>query len=365
MSLASTVQRITTSRPVEVYQYYGSMNGSLLASGIAYNVVFSIFPLLVIAFTALAAFLGGRPDLQQELVTNINEAVGQKLVGMTAADGALVSISSLVRTNVVSVTGVIGVLALLWTGLGLVAAMRQGMQAVLGLSAKGNFLAVKLLDLVSLIAFGIGVVVLLGASVGATSATDAVLDLIGRSGPAASVLLQVVGQAVAVVFLFLLMLYMLRVLAQNPVPVKTLIGAALFGTAGIAVLRLVTGLIVGSAARNPLLASAAVVVAILLVANLLSQIVLIAAAWAADSAVRAGVAPQQTLASVLQFRAVAARQRATAAESAADKVEEVAAHQGVPFGVRDETRLALSLRAEAEAAHEVAVRATEQRMREG
>jgi len=47
MSLASTVQRITTSRPVEVYQYYGSMNGSLLASGIAYNVVFSIFPLLV------------------------------------------------------------------------------------------------------------------------------------------------------------------------------------------------------------------------------------------------------------------------------------------------------------------------------
>ena len=76
---------------------------------------------------------------------------------------------------------------------------------------------------------------------------------------------------------------------QSPPRRDLLIGAAVAAT-GMGVVRLAgTSLVAGSVDRNPLLASFAAIVVLLLWINLIARIVLLAAAWTADPPVPASV----------------------------------------------------------------------------
>lgn len=75
-----------------------------------------------------------------------------------------------------------------------------------------------------------------------------------------------------------------RVLAGIRIPFRQLIGGVLIGAAGLALLKILGSRLLVGAGRNPLMASFAVIVGLMLWFNLVSQIMLIAASWIATGA---------------------------------------------------------------------------------
>ncbi len=73
------------------------------------------------------------------------------------------------------------------------------------------------------------------------------------------------------------------VLANQSPPRRDLLAGAVIAALGIGVVRFLgTSVVAGAASRNPLLASFAVVVTLLIWVNLIARIMLLAAAWTAD-----------------------------------------------------------------------------------
>jgi membrane protein len=79
-----------------------------------------------------------------------------------------------------------------------------------------------------------------------------------------------------------------RVLAGVRIPPRHLFPAALLGAAALGVLKLLGTLLLGAAGANPLLASFAVIIGLLIWFNLVCQVILIAAAWFIVSMTDAG-----------------------------------------------------------------------------
>jgi membrane protein len=91
---------------------------------------------------------------------------------------------------------------------------------------------------------------------------------------------------VAVVFVIdvLLMLIVFRLLSGVRLRREDLLQGAVVGALGLAVLKLASGLLLASAAKKPVLGAFAVVVGLLVLLNLISRVILLAAAWAATTA---------------------------------------------------------------------------------
>jgi membrane protein len=70
-----------------------------------------------------------------------------------------------------------------------------------------------------------------------------------------------------------------RVLAGVRIPPRYLFPAALLGAAALGVLKILGNTLLGAAGANPLLASFAVIIGLLIWFNLVCQVILIASAW--------------------------------------------------------------------------------------
>ncbi|MFZ0160897.1 MAG: YihY/virulence factor BrkB family protein, partial [Kineosporiaceae bacterium] len=276
------VARAQASKPWRAWNRYGAARGNVLAGGIAYVAFFSLFPALALGFTVFGLVIGGRLDLQRRVVGYLNDAFGTVVIGMTSDQG-LVSIDRLVRGDLLTVTGVIGLGLLLLSGLGWVDAMRQGIRAMFALPDEGNPVLRKLLDLAVLTIVGLGVLGSVVVTVALSAASGAVLDLVGVADRAGQVAVQILVELAVTALDIALFLMFFRVLAQVRVPWIDLLGGAVIGAVGLHALKLSGGLLLRSASRNTFLASAAIVVGLLLWLNLVGRITLLSAAWAATT----------------------------------------------------------------------------------
>src|SRR4051794_25001200 len=172
------LQPLRATLPYRAWQRYGAVRGNVLAGGIAYFAFFSVFPALAIGFTVFALVLGNRLELQAELVQYINSSLGSTIITYHTEQGGLVSIDQLVQPSVLTTTGIIGVVALLFTGLGWVAALREGIQAVFVARDASNFVVVKLFDVVLFLAAGLAVLTSVAVSIAVNIATGQVLDML-------------------------------------------------------------------------------------------------------------------------------------------------------------------------------------------
>ena len=131
---------------------------------------------------------------------------------------------------------------------------------------------------------GIAFAVLLSAvlTTGVASAASWILDSLGW-GASATVVLRVVGILVAFVVDAAIFLLVVTVLAGQHAPWRDLRRGAVIAAVGIGVVRILgTEVVAGSVNKNPLFASVAVIVTLLVWVNLIARIVLLAAAWTAD-----------------------------------------------------------------------------------
>ena len=296
--LVARVQRVVEraiawvqrTRPARVWERYNRARGPLMAQGLSYQAIFAVFAALWVAFAIAGFIVRGSPELQQAIVDTLGKAI-PGLISTGDGEGAI-TLDDLFSASILGWTGAIAAIGFVATALGWLASGRDAIRAIFGLPGPGtNPVLLKLVDLLTALGLGVALLLSAGMSVASTTALSWLFSLAGI--PEQSFLgiaaLRVAGIAVTFLVDALLLALLYRVLSGIPVPVRILAPGVAVGAAGFGVLKLLGSALLGGATANPLLASFAVILGLLIWFNLLCQVILIAAAWIAESAADAGV----------------------------------------------------------------------------
>lgn len=280
--VAAIVQRVLGWRPVRVAQHYAATRGPILASGLAYQSVFAAFAGIWVGFSIAGLVISGDIGLRAALI----DYLAQTVPGLIDADGngGAIDPDELLRSEGFTVAGTVALIGLLITAIGWLGSARDAVRVQFDLpQLAANFFLLKLRDLGLGIAFGLALILTAALSVAGTTATGLLLDLVGIGSD--SLVGAVVGRIATLTVMFALdtvtlgVLY--RVLSGLRVPWARLRAGALLGATGLGVLKVVGGALLGGGGTNPLLASFAVIVGLLIYFNLSCQVILFAAAWVA------------------------------------------------------------------------------------
>lgn len=111
-----------------VQKRYSELNGNYLASSVTLSAFLSLFPLLLFAIAILGFFSAGSPNFAGDVVARL---------GLTgdARDGIIAAIATAQRSR--KAASVIGIAGLLWSGLGLVAAVQYAINAAWQVTGRG------------------------------------------------------------------------------------------------------------------------------------------------------------------------------------------------------------------------------------
>jgi membrane protein len=290
--IAGILERLQQTKPGRAWSRYGDARGNVLAGGITYFAFFSLFPALAIGFTVLGLVVGGRADLQAKVVDYVNSSFGNVTVIGTQAGTGIVTMNTLVKSDVLTTFGVIGAVTLLLAGLGWVGALRDGISLIFGRANGPNPVLAKLGDLGILVSLGLGVLASAVSSVLVTSATGTVLDWLGMgrtrwSGVLVSVLTALVVLAIDTA-LFLLLF---RLLSGVTLVLDDVFTGALVGGVALGLLKVLGGVLLRLTSHNHFLAAFSALIGILIWMNLAARAGLLAAAWAATTAEDRGHLP--------------------------------------------------------------------------
>lgn len=271
--------RVQAWAPMRAYQRYSKANGSLLAGGVAYFAFFSIFPAVALAFTVFGLVLRNNP----EILDQIRDAINGQLPGFVQ-DGngknGIIPISA-PSGAALSVTAIVGFVGLIWAGMGWLGALRSGIRQIFGTQDPGgNFALVLLRKFGVLLLLGVGVVVAAAVNTIANAVASTFASWIGIGDQAWVV--TVVGLLASVLANTLLVALMLRVLSGVDLPWAGLRNGAIFGGVGMTIIQTFASRLIANATSNPLLASVAVAVGLLVFMNFISQVMLLSASWAAN-----------------------------------------------------------------------------------
>lgn len=279
---------VTALRPVRVALDYSAHRGSLLAAGLSNQAIFAVFAAIWVAFSVFGIVLAGDARLRDALFRLIGEAVPGLI---DTGHGGAIRPSELVNAEVLTWTGAIALVGLLYTALSWLASARDAVRVLGDLpSPRTNFLLLKLKDLGLAAGFSVLLLISAGLSVLSTQALDGILDALGLRNSTATT---IVTRGLAMLIMFALDTIVLatlyRVLAGVHIPLRYLLQGALFGAFVLGVLKVLGTSLLGGATRNPLLAGFAVIIGLLIWFTLICQVILFAASWVFVAMKDAGV----------------------------------------------------------------------------
>ncbi len=209
---------------LRVQKRYSELNGNYLASSVTLSSFLSLFPLLLFAIAVLGFVAADTPNLADDVVNELG-LEGDAAEGITAAIDT--------AKNSRRAASIIGVVGLLWSGLGLVAAFQYAINAAWQVTGRGWRDKLK------------GLLWLVGATLLflTSFATSTVIKwLPGFLAP----LTTLAGLSVN----FALWLWTFKVLATRDVGWKALVPGAVVGALGLEVLKLVGSLYVPRAVTS-------------------------------------------------------------------------------------------------------------------
>ncbi|QEO08672.1 YihY/virulence factor BrkB family protein [Protaetiibacter larvae] len=311
-ALIAWVQRVVAwvmrLKPVRVFLDYSEHRGPLLAAGLSNQAVFAVFAALWVTFSVFGIVLAGNTELREALFELIATAVPGLI---DVGEGGAIDPADLVNPSVLSWTGAIALVGLFFTALGWLASARDAIRLLGDLPGpRTNFLLLKLKDLGLAIGFGALLVVSAALSVFATQALGGVLDWLGiRDDTAATVTARVLSVLVMFTLDAVVLGGLYRILAGVHIPLRQLAGGALLGALALGVLKILGTALLGGATNNPLLASFAVIIGLLIWFTLVCQVILIAASWVFVSMADAGLPLDAKLASERAAKVAAERER--------------------------------------------------------
>ncbi|SFI65250.1 MULTISPECIES: YihY/virulence factor BrkB family protein [Microbacterium] len=275
--------------PIRVWRHFLQNNGFLLSAGVSYQALFAFFAAIYVAFAAVGLWLGGSPAAIQGLIEVINSYI-PGLIG--DADDGLISHAQVEQitsgnSGVLAVTGGIALLAAAWTAIGFVTFARRAVRDIFGLPYDDrSYLLLKARDLLAAVAFGSALIVGSVLSALGTWSLRAVLALFGfgtgsflydGTVQVLSVLVSLLINAAALAALFWF-------LTGTSRRWRTIWPGALVGGIAITLLQLAAGLLLAYTPSNPLLATFAIFVGLLVWFRVMGMATLLSAAWIAVTA---------------------------------------------------------------------------------
>ncbi|MEO8095081.1 MAG: YhjD/YihY/BrkB family envelope integrity protein [Pseudolysinimonas sp.] len=288
--IAAVRTRVMALKPVRVFLQYNAKGGPLLAAGLSYQAIFAVFAAIWVGFSIAGFAIRSNPQLENAFLTLLSTTV-PGLVAHDGADGAL-DAESLLSAGILTWTGAVAAAGLLFTALGWLASGRDAVRLLFGLpTSPTNFLLLKLKDLGLAAAFGAAMLLSAALSVASTAALGGVFDLLGIDQHSAVGIVGVRAAGLAVVFLLDLgvLFAFYRVVSGIRIPFRQLGRGVLIAAVGLGALQALGSTLLGGATRNPLLASFAAIIGLLIWFNLISQVTLIGATWIAVSADDQGI----------------------------------------------------------------------------
>lgn len=325
------IARALELRPVRAYLLYSEHKGSMLADSITYRALFSVFAAVFLGFSIVALWLAGNPDVMQTLVSSLDTVI-PGIAGFIEPDA--------IEPTGFTIAGVISALGLLFAAISAIGSLRSAIRMIGDqVTETQMFVWVLLRNLMVGIAFGGLLVVAAAASFLGSVWIGAVSDWLGfgEGSPVAQTLTRVFGIVVVLAIDTAAIALVFRLLSGIAAPARALWGGALLGGVGLTILQELSGLFVRGAANNPLLASFATLIALLLWFNLSAQVILIAcsyivtAAAEAQDRVRAKFGAEnfaQRRRQRAEDKLEAARQELVAAQAAEAEARAAAAEKG-------------------------------------
>ncbi len=271
--------------PVRVWRHFLQHNGFLLAAGISYQSLFTIFAGIYLAAAAAGLWLGG----DTQAVDGLTELINGYIPNLISEDGLiqpdqLEAVVSQSGGSVVTITGLVALVLVVWTAIGFVTYARRAVRDTFGLEYdRRSYLILKARDLLA--AFLFGMALLLGwALVQITLwALDLVFSMIGwgTDGVWSTIALRTLTMVVAFAINTVALALLFRFLTGTSLRWRRIWPGSLLGGAALAVLQLAAGILLVYSPSNPLLATFAIFIGFMLWFRLNGIVILVAAAWIA------------------------------------------------------------------------------------
>ncbi|MBS0025412.1 YihY/virulence factor BrkB family protein [Microbacterium paraoxydans] len=281
-------QRTLALFPVRVWRHFLQHNGFLLAAGVSYQALFAIFAAVYLAFAIAGLWLGGSEDAVNGLIDIINNYIPNLILeqGGVFTPQQVQEIASN-TTGVLGVTGLIALGTVIWTAIGWVTFSRRAIRDIFGLEPdRRSYLVLKARDLLAALIFGVSLI--LGSALSSASAAvlSWVLSLLGWDSGSDGLNLGIRIGTVLVSFVLLTgaLAAMVRFLTGTSLHWGTIWPGALLGGAAMTVLQFGVGFLLSYTPSNPLLATFAIFVGLLLWFRVNGVVMLVAASWMAVTA---------------------------------------------------------------------------------
>lgn len=261
-------------RPVRALLHYTEHRGPMLADSITYRALFSIFAGVLLGFSLAGLWLSGNRPAWEALV----DAVDATIPGLFD----VVDPSSITVPASLTLAGIISLVALVGAAIGAIGSMRSALRT---LADKVHDDVLWVWVLLRNLALAIGIGLALGAAAVATFYADlgigVLTDWLGLAPnePGSIILARVSGMLIVFVLDAAAVAVLFWVLSGVRAGWRHLLVGAIIGGLGLTVLQQLSSWFVGGAGANPLLASFASLIALLLWVNLSSQVILVAASY--------------------------------------------------------------------------------------
>jgi membrane protein len=264
-------------RPVRAALLYTERRGPMLADSVTYRALFSVFAGVLLGFSIAALWLAGNPDAWRAIIDAVQAAV-PGLIG----ENGVIDASDLRTPASFSIAGIVSLVALIGAALGAIGSLRTAVRVVAG-TVQDDILWIWVILRNLALGIGIGASFVLAAAVTFVGQLGVswIADLLGLPADSAAVAWTVRLLSLLVVFALdagLIVAIFLLLSGVRPAA-RSLWAGALLGAFGLIVLQELSGLFVGGATSNPLLASFASLLALLIWLNLSSQVILVACAY--------------------------------------------------------------------------------------
>ncbi|GMA28105.1 YihY/virulence factor BrkB family protein [Arenivirga flava] len=285
--LQQLIKRVMALFPVRVVLLFSQKNGPLLANGLSFTALFSVFAALFVGFSIFGFALQGNPLLQSQ-VTRFLESLLPGLFGEGGLDiGELLSLNESFFDDVgliAVITAIVGALIAVNTALNWFGSFRIASRSLAGLEPpKTNIVLLKVQDLLVVLGFGAALLVSFALLAVSTGLLEAVLGSIGIGEDSfiAGTAAQLITLGVMLAFDTAVLWALFRIVSGFRAHWTNFFAGALLGAIGLEVLKFLGTALLGGASSNPLIATFAIPVGLLIFFNLVCQLLLVGASWVA------------------------------------------------------------------------------------
>lgn len=252
---------------------YIDHHGPGLADSVTYRALFSVFAGVLLGLSIATLWLNGNPEAMSSLI----DALERVIPGITHA----IDFGSITAPTSFTIVGVAASIGLIGAAISAITSLRRALRVLADhVHDDGFFLWVLARNLVVAIAFG---GLLASAAVLSAVSSFGIVAVSAWLGISASGVTEFFGRALSIVVVFVIdtlaVALIFCMLSGVRAPARALWCGAVLGGVGLSVLQELSSFFVRGATSNPLLATFATLIALLIWLNLSAQVILIASCY--------------------------------------------------------------------------------------